>query len=91
MTASTIRRSRTSTPPRAAFSDASLAAVVVRSSITAITTISMPGDERAADVVADQRLEDGLAEAGTVDVRRDGRHRERGHDRLVEARRRWSP
>ena len=39
-----IRRTRTSPPPpRATFSDRSLAAVVVRSSMTAITTIRAPG------------------------------------------------
>ena len=71
-------------PPRATFSERSLAAVVVRSSITAITTISTPGTKLPPKSLATQRVEDGLPEARAVDVRRDGGHRQRRQRGLVE-------
>ncbi len=63
----------------------SLAAVVVRSSMIAISTIAEAGDGGATDVEVLQRRHDRLAEAGAVDEGRDGRHRQRGHRALVDA------
>ena len=72
-------------PPRATFSARSLAAVVVRSSITAITTIRAPGTNAPPTSLMRQAGEHRLAEARAVDEGRERGHRERRQRGLVEA------
>ena len=53
-------------PPRATFSARSLAAVVVRSSITAITTISTPGTKAAPTSLMRRPARTGLPRPGPL-------------------------
>ena len=67
VTPSMMRCSRTlPPPPRATFSERSLAAVVVRSSITAITTISTPGTKLPPKSLATSALMTGFPRPGPL-------------------------